>query len=79
MGQQLMQIYLSKNDSGAFGVIKQMKYGHLEPIVSHFGRSKVTICVASGLIWDYKCIKNGSKMCFPNDNLRPFGGHKQVK
>ena len=43
-------IYFSKNDLEAFRVIKQVKYGHFERRASHLGPSKVTQCLANGLI-----------------------------
>ena len=39
------------------GVTKQLKYAHFHRIISHFGRSKVTECLANGLIRDYKFIE----------------------
>ena len=69
----------SKNDPRPFGVHKQVKLAHLEPIASHFGDSKVTKCLDNGLVCDQKWVKNASKMCFSKNDPRPFGVHKQVK
>ena len=67
-----------KNDCRPFGVPKQVKCAHLEPIASHFGPSKVTKCLNNGLFCDQKWVKNGSKMYFSKNDPRSFGVHKQV-
>ena len=54
MGQNGSQMCFPNNDLGASGVPKQVKSAHLEPIVSHFGPSKVTNCLENGLCWDQK-------------------------
>ena len=66
----------SKNEPRPFGVHKQVKCAPFEPIASHFGPSKVTKCLENGLFCDEKWVKNGSKMCFPKNDPRPFGVHK---
>ena len=65
----------SKNDPGAFGVPKQVKCAHFEPIVSHLGLSKVTKCLENGLFWDQKRWVKSFSTIF----LRPFGVPKQMK
>ena len=68
-----------KNDPRPFGVPKQVKRAHFEPIASYFGPSKVTKCHENGLFWDQKSVKNGSKRCFSKDSFGLFGVHKQVE
>ena len=72
------EMWFSKNDPRPFGVPKQVKWALFEPIASHFAPSKVANCLENGLFWDQKWVKNGSKMCFSNNDPRPFGVHKQV-
>ena len=68
-----------QNDPRPFGVPKQVKSAHFEPIASHFGHSRVTKCLENGMFWDQKSLKNGSNMCFSNDTFGLFGVHKQVE
>ena len=51
-------MHLAKNDHRAFGVPKLVKCAHFEPIVSHFGPSKVTKCLENGLLWGQKWVKS---------------------
>ena len=69
----------SKDTFGPFGVHKQVKWAHFEPIASNFGPSKVIKCLENGLFCNHKWVKNGSKMCFSKDTFGLFGVYKQVE
>ena len=77
----LKMCFPKKHSDGAFGVPKQVKYAQFQPIVNHFGPSKVTKCLERGVFFwtKKKWIKNGSKMCFSKNNVGPLGVHKRVK
>ena len=68
-----------ENCRSLFGLHKQAKCAHFEPIVSDFGTSKITKCIENGLFWDQNTVKNGSKMHFCNNDPRALRLPKQVK
>ena len=68
-----------KNDPGPHRMPKQVFLVRFELIEARFGPPKIPKCLANGLFWDKKWVKNGSEMCFPKNDPRPFGVPKQVK
>ena len=73
-GSQIGQRFVfPKNDPRPFGVRKQVKGAHFEPIASHLAPSKVTKCFENGLFWDQKSVNNRSQMCFSKTLLDHLG------
>ena len=68
-----------QNDPGPRGMPKQVFLACFELMVARFGPPKIPKCLENGLFWDKKSVKNGSKMCFSQNDPRPFGVPKQVK
>ena len=60
------------------GMLKQVFLGRLEPVVAHYGPWKIPKCLENRPFQDQKCVNNGSKARFSNNDLRPLGVHKQV-
>ena len=58
---------------------KRVFLARFEPVVARFGAPKVPKCLETGLFWDPKWVKNGSKTCFLGNDPGPLGVHKQVK
>ena len=82
MGQQGPRVQ-KKNflecDLGPHGMPKQVFSARFEVFVAGFGSPKIPKCLENSLVWDQKWVKNGSKMCFSKNDLRPLGLPKQVK
>ena len=49
-----------------------------EPVGARFGPWKIPKCLENGPFQDQKWVENGSKMCFSESDLGPFGMLKQV-
>ena len=58
---------------------KQVFLARFELVVARFGPPKIPKCLENELFRDQKWINNGSKMCFFENENRPFGVPKQVK
>ena len=43
------------------GMLQQMFLGRFEPVVAHFGPSKIPKCIENGPFHDQKWVKNGSQ------------------
>ena len=52
---------------------KQVFLAHFELMVARFGPPQIQKCLENGLFCDQKWVKNGSKMCFYDNDPRPFG------
>ena len=70
--------HFSKSDHGPFGMLKQVFLAHFEPETTRFAPWKRPKCLENAPLWDQKWVKNGSKMCFPKSDRRPFGLLNQV-
>ena len=71
--------HFSENDTGTFGVLKQVFLAHFEPEITRFGPWKRRNCLENGPLWDQKWVKTGSKTCFSKSDPRPWVVHKEVK
>ena len=58
---------------------KEVFLARFELVVARFGPPKIPKCLENGLSRDKNRVKNGSKMCFSENDPRPFGVPKQVK
>ena len=56
-----------KNDPGPHRMPKQVFLARFELVVARFGPPIILKCLENGLFWDKKGVKNGSKMCFPEN------------
>ena len=72
------KIFFSKVIPIPLGMLKQVFLFRFEPVVACFGPWKIPKCLEIGPFHDQKCVKNGSKMRFPKNDLGPFGMLKQV-
>ena len=63
----------SESDHGPFGLHKQMKAPHFDPVSSHFGPSQILKKLDNGLFLGQKWGKNESKMCFSKSDRGPIG------
>ena len=68
-----------KNDPRPCATLQQVFLDRFELVVAHFGTPKIPKCLETGLFWDQKWVKNGSKTHFSRPHPRPFGVHKRVK
>ena len=68
----------SKSDRGPFGMLKQVFLARFEPVVMRFDPWKIPKCLANGLVWDQKWVKNRSKTRFSKSDPGQFGMLKQV-
>ena len=68
----------SKNDPRPHGMPKQVVLARFQPVVTHFGPSKVPKCLKNGPIWDQKWVENWSRKHFSEIHPRPFGMHKRM-
>ena len=62
-----------KNDPRPCATLKQVFLDRFELVVAHFGPPKIPKCLETGLFWDQKWVKNGSKTHFSRPHPRPFG------
>ena len=76
-----------KIDIGPHRMTKEVFSAPFELVVARFGPPEIPNCLGNGLIWDRKCdrkcdrkwVKNGSNMCFSENDPKPFGVPKQMK
>ena len=68
-----------KNGPGPCATLKQVFLDRFELVVAHFGPPRIPKCFETGLFWDQKWVKNGSKTHFSKPHPRPFGVHQRVK
>ena len=80
------KMWFSKNNPRPFGVPKQVKWARLSPLRAILAPPKSQNALKIGCFgtqngskMGQKWVKNGSEMCFSNNDPRPFGVHKQVK
>ena len=66
-----------KNDPRPCATLKQVFLDRFGLVVAHFGTPKIPKCLETGLFWDQKWVKNGSKTHFSRPHPRPFGVHKR--
>ena len=69
---------ISKNDRGAFMMLKQVFLAHFEPVVTRFGPCKILKCLENGSFWGQKWVKSGSKTHFSTSDSGPLGMLNQV-
>ena len=60
--QNRSETRFSTSEPGLFGVRKQVKPSHFEPVLSNFGPSKVVKSLGNGPFWDHRWVEYESKM-----------------
>ena len=51
--------HFSSIDLGQWRMLKEVFLARFEPVVTHFGPSKIPKCLENGRFWDQKLVKNG--------------------
>ena len=67
------------DDLAPHGMPKQVFLVRFELVVTRVGPPKIPKCLESGLLWDKKWVKKGSKVCFSKNDPKPSGVPNQVK
>ena len=67
------------NDPTPCGTLNEVFLDRFELVMAHFGSAKIPKCLANGLFWDQKWVKNGSKPQFFKPHPRPFGVYQRVE
>ena len=65
--------HFSKNDPGAFGMLKQVFWGHFEPVATCFGPWKIPECLENGRVGTKSGSKMGQKRVSPKVTLDHLG------
>ena len=83
MGQQgplgVKKKLYSKSDCGPCGMPKRVFLARFEPVVARFGPPNIPKSLQTGLFYDQKRVKNGSKTCLSKTDPGLVGVHKQMK
>ena len=72
------KIFLFKVVPRPLGMLQHMSLARFESVGARFGPRKIQKCLENGPFQDEKWVENGSKTCFSESDLGPFGMLKQM-